>query len=202
MPNWCNNNLTLEHDDPAMIQRAYDALERGEFLQEFIPVPQELKDTVSGSFGDDERQALLEAQTQSNIDKFGYGNWYDYCVNEWGTKWDCGEQGASDIHPDGRILHTAFDTAWAPPVAAYEKLEALGFRVNAMYYEPGMGYAGSYEDGYDNTIELEGLSADDIERDHADLDECFGIAEMMREYQEDEELTEWIKDGVEARKEA
>lgn len=185
-----------------MIQRAYDALERGEFLQEFIPVPQELKDTVSGSFGDDERQALLEAQTQSNIDKFGYGNWYDYCVNEWGTKWDCGEQGASDIHPDGRILHTAFDTAWAPPVAAYEKLEALGFRVNAMYYEPGMGYAGSYEDGYDNTIELEGLSADEIERDHADLDECFGIAEMMREYQEDEELTEWIKDGVEARKEA
>jgi hypothetical protein len=202
MPNWCNNNLTLEHDDPAMIQRAYDALERGEFLQEFIPVPLELKDTVSGSFGDDERQALLEAQTQSNIDKFGYGNWYDYCVNEWGTKWDCGEQGASDIHPDGRILHTAFDTAWAPPVAAYEKLEAMGFRVNAMYYEPGMGYAGSYEDGYDNTIELEGLSADDIERDHADLDECFGIAEMMREYQEDEELTEWIKDGVEARKEA
>jgi hypothetical protein len=202
MPNWCNNNLTLEHDDPAMIQRAYDALERGEFLQEFIPVPLELKDTVSGSFGDDERQALLEAQTQSNIDKFGYGNWYDYCVNEWGTKWDCGEQGASDIHPDGKILHTAFDTAWAPPVAAYEKLEAMGFRVNAMYYEPGMGYAGSYEDGYDNTIELEGLSADDIERDHPDLDEAFGISECMREYQEDEELTEWIKEGVEARKEA
>ena len=29
MPNWCNNNLVLEHDDPAMIKRAYDALERG-----------------------------------------------------------------------------------------------------------------------------------------------------------------------------
>jgi hypothetical protein len=33
MPNWCNNNLTLTHEDPAMIQRAYDALERGEFLK-------------------------------------------------------------------------------------------------------------------------------------------------------------------------
>jgi len=66
-----------------------------------------------------------------------------------------------------------------------------------MFYEPGMGYAGSYSDGYDNNIELEGLSADDIERDYAELDECFGIAECMREYEEPEALTEWIKDGKE-----
>ena len=200
MPNWCSNNLILEHEDPAMIQRAYDALERQEFLNEFIPVPQELKDTVSGFHGDPEEQAKLEAQTRANIDKFGYGNWYDFCVGEWGTKWDVGEQGASDIHPDGRMLHTSFDSAWSPPVNAYEKLEALGFRVEAMFYEGGMGYAGSYEDGYDNTIELSGMSADDIEREYPDLDECFGISESMREYEEDEELTEWIKDGVEQQK--
>ena len=42
MPNWCSNNLVLTHEDPAMIQRAYDALERGEFLSEFIPVPEQL----------------------------------------------------------------------------------------------------------------------------------------------------------------
>jgi hypothetical protein len=201
MPNWCNNNLILEHDDPAMIKRAYDALERGEFLNEFIPVPQELKDTVSGFHGDADEQAKLEAQTRANIDKFGYGNWYDYCVGEWGTKWDVGEQGCSDIHPEGRMLHTSFDSAWSPPVNAYEKLEELGFRVEAMFYEGGMSYAGTYSDGYDNTVELNGLSANDIERDYPELDECFGIAESMREYEEDEELTEWIKEGVEARKE-
>jgi hypothetical protein len=199
MPNWCNNNLVLEHDDPAMIQRAFDALERGEFLNEFIPVPQELKDTVSGFHGDPETQRKLEEQTQSNIDKFGYGNWYDYCVGEWGTKWDVGEQGASDIHPGGKMLHTSFDSAWSPPVSAYEKLEAMGFRVEAMYYEGGMGYAGTYSDGDDNTVELEGMSANDIEREYPELDECFGIAECMREYEDEEELTEWIKEGVEAR---
>jgi len=199
MPNWCNNNLVLEHDDPAMIQRAFDALERGEFLSEFIPVPKELSETMSGSFGDDERQAMLEAQTARNVEKYGYDNWYDYCVNEWGTKWDCGEQGASDIHPEGRMLHTAFDTAWSPPINAYEKLVDLGFRVNAMYYEPGMGYAGSFGEHGDEEVNLEGMSADDIERDYPELDEAFGIAECMREYQEDEELTEWIKDGVEKR---
>jgi len=199
MPNWCNNNLVLEHDDPAMIKRAFDALERGEFLQEFIPVPQELRDTVAGSHGDPDEQAKLEAQTRANIDKFGYGNWYDYCVGEWGTKWDCGEQGASDIHPGGKMLHTFFDTAWAPPVNAYEKLVEMGFRVEAMYYEPGMGYAGRFGDCGDEEISLEGMSADDIERDYPELDECFGIAECMREYEEDEELTEWIKDGAKKR---
>jgi hypothetical protein len=186
-----------------MIQRAFDALERGEFLQEFIPVPDQLM-IVAGCVGDPVEQAKLEADTARNVEELGYGNWYDYCVGEWGTKWDVGEQGCSDVHPEGKMLHAHFDSAWSPPVNAYEKLVDMGFRVEAMYYEPGMGYAGTYSDGYDNTIELEGLSADDIERDHPDLDECFGISESIREYEAEnqEELTEWIKDGVEARKEA
>ena len=203
MPNWCNNTLTLEHDDPAMIQRAYDALERGEFLNEFIPVPEDLKITA-GFLGDGDAQKELERQTRANVEKHGYGNWYDYCVGEWGTKWDVGEQGNQDIHPDGKILTTSFDSAWAPPTNAYAKLEALGFRVNAMFYESGMAFAGTYEDGSCDDFSLEGMSADEIERDYPDLDDCFGISESIREYQamEEEELTEWIKDGAEQRKEA
>jgi len=198
MPNWCNNNLTLTHEDPAMIQRAYDALERGEFLNEFIPVPQALKDTVSGSMGEDHREAH-EAQQASNREKYGYSNWYDYCVGEWGTKWDVGGQGQSDIHPDGKMLHTSFDSAWSPPVNAYVKLEELGFGVNAMYYEGGMAYAGAYGDGNDEEINLEGMSADDVENQYPEIDEAFGISESMREYEAEnqEELTAWIKDGAE-----
>jgi hypothetical protein len=199
MPNWCNNNLVLEHDDPAMIQRAFDALERGEFLNEFIPVPEELK-IVAGMVSDPDAQKKLEEDTARNLATFGYGNWYDYCVGEWGTKWDCGEQGASDIHPGGKMLHTFFDTAWAPPVNAYEKLVEMGFRVEAMYYEPGMGYAGSFGDCGDEEISLEGMSADDVEREYPELDECFGISESMREYEEPEELSEWLKDGIEQKK--
>lgn len=200
MPNWCNNNLTLEHDDPAMIKRAYDALERGEFLQEFIPVPVELKETMAGSYGDDEKQKALEAQQKANVEKYGYSNWYDFCVGEWGTKWDVGEQGNSDIRPDGLMLHTYFDSAWSPPVNAYQKLEDQGFRVNALFYESGMSFAGSYSDGNCDDFSLEGMSADEIEQDYPELDEAFGIAESIRDYEaenaEDEELTEWIKDGA------
>jgi hypothetical protein len=199
MPNWCNNNLVLEHDDPAMIQRAYDALERCEFLQEFIPVPKDLTDTIAGSYGEEDKQKALVEATARNVEKYGYGNWYDYCVGEWGTKWDVGDQGASDIHPEGKMLHTSFDSAWAPPTRAYAKLEELGFRVKAQYYESGMAFAGTYEDGYDDEVNLEGMSADDIEQGYPELDECFGISESIREYEaeNEEELTAWIKDGKE-----
>ena len=198
MPNWCNNNLTLTHEDPAMIQRAYDALERGEFLNEFIPVPADLQIT-SGYLGSGDEQKELERKTAENREKYGYGNWYDYCVGEWGTKWDVGGQGQSDIHPDGKMLHTSFDSAWSPPVNAYVKLEELGFGVNAMYYEGGMGYAGAYGDGNDEEINLEGMSADDVVNHYPEIDEAFGISESMREYEAEnqEELTAWIKDGAE-----
>lgn len=201
MPNWCNNNLTLTHEDPAMIQRAYDALERGEFLQEFCPVPQDLQVT-SGFLGNGDEQKELERKTAENVKKYGYSNWYDYCVAEWGTKWDVGGQGQSDIHPDGKMLHTWFDSAWSPPIGAYDKLVELGFGVNAMYYEGGMAFAGVYSDGGDEELNLEGMGADEIEQNYPELDEAFGISESIREMEsmEQEQLTEWIKDGVEQKK--
>ena len=200
MPNWCSNNLTLEHDDPAMITRAKEALDRGEFLQEFIPVPEDLKNTMAGSYGDDAKQAELVAQTQRNVAKHGYGNWYDFCVGEWGTKWDVGSDGCTDVHPEGRMLHTYFDSAWSPPVDAYRKLEELGFRVDAQFYESGMAFAGTYSDGNCDDFSLEGMTADEIEQNYPELDESFGISESIREYEREneEELTTWIKEGKEA----
>ena len=201
MPNWCNNNLTLHHEDPAMIQRAYDALERGEFLQEFIPVPESLK-IVAGSVGDPDEQRKLEEATARNVEVHGYGNWYDYCVGEWGTKWDVGEQGASDIHPDGRLLHTSFDSAWSPPIEAYVKLKEMGFTVGAFYYEPGMCYAGHWDDGDDCYFDLSEMKSHEVAQTlPSDLDEAFAISESMAEYEaeNEEELTQWIREGVEAK---
>ncbi len=38
MPNWCNNYLELEHEDPAMIERAQKAFADAKLLEEFCPV--------------------------------------------------------------------------------------------------------------------------------------------------------------------
>ncbi len=200
MPNWCNNFVELTHEDPKMIQRAYDALERGEFLNEFIPVPEQLK-IVAGRVSDETEQAKLEADTQRNVEQLGYGNWYDYCVGEWGTKWDVGEQGASDIHPDGNLLTTSFDSAWSPPIAAYEKLMDMGFGVRAGYYESGMCYCGQWEDGNDDYYDLSEMnSAEVADTVPSEIDELFGISESMAEYEaeNEEDLTKWVREGKEA----
>lgn len=37
MPNWCANNLTVEHDDPAMIARLVKAYNEDRTCEEFLP---------------------------------------------------------------------------------------------------------------------------------------------------------------------
>ena len=186
MPNWCNNSVEIYHDDPAMIERARTAFNDGRLLDEFIPVPKDLH-IVAGSVGDPDEQKKLLEDTARNIATYGYGNWYDFCVNEWGTKWDIGADGnpAQDI-PGGLML--GFESAWAPPTTAYSKLEDMGFRIRAMYYEPGMAFAGIYEDGFDDYYEYNGLDSVGIaETLPTELDEAFGISESAAEWEAENE---------------
>jgi hypothetical protein len=39
MPNWCNNNIELAHENPEMVKRALTAFTDGRLLDEFIPLP-------------------------------------------------------------------------------------------------------------------------------------------------------------------
>ena len=182
MPNWCNNSVEIYHADPAMIERVRKGFNDGGLLSELLPCPKDLTDTVSGSMGEDKR-AEHEAQQAANVEKYGYANWYDFCVNEWGTKWDVGADGnpAQDI-PGGLML--GFDSAWSPPIGAYEKLTEQGFRIRAMYYEPGMAFAGVWEEGHDDYYDYGGLdSAGIADTLPVDLDEAFGISESAAEWE-------------------
>jgi len=201
MPNWCNNTLELAHKDPAMLIRARDAFNRQELLSEFIPVPESLH-IVAGCVGDPDEQAKLEADTARNLEVHGYGNWYDYQVNEWGTKWDVGAEGY-EVEIENGGLTMSFDSAWSPPLEAYAKLEALGFEVRAYYYESGMCFAGVWEDGCDDFYDISQCRNGDEVEDLLPtvLDEMFCISEGIREFQEeneeDEELYTWTKEGAE-----
>jgi hypothetical protein len=186
MPNWCNNTLELQHEDPAMIERAKRAFAEGRLLDEFCPVPESLQ-IVAGRVGDDadEAQKKLEEDTARNLEVHGYGNWYDYCVNEWGTKWDVGGDDYNEPYQEtANDIILSFDSAWAPPIAAMEKLEALGFSVRLYYYEPGMAFAGIYEDGHDDYYEYGGMNSEQVAEELPDaLDEMFCISESMAEWE-------------------
>ena len=198
MPNWCNNTVEIYHEDPAMLERVRTAFNDGRLLDEFVPIPPSLK-IVAGCVGDPDEQKKLEEDTARNKEVHGYGNWYDYCVNEWGTKWDVGADGnpAQDI-PGG--LSLGFESAWSPPTTAYDKLTEQGFRIRAMYFEPGMAFAGIWEDGIDDFYEYGGLdSAGIAEELPVELDEAFGISESVAEWEaenaEEEENIDIDLDG-------
>ena len=125
------------------------------------------------------------------------GEWnYSFSVENWGTKWDVGGDEIADI--DNGLMLT-FDSAWGPPIAAYQALENMGFIIEATYYESGMCFAGQYAEGEDDYYEFGGLSADEVaDLLPPDLDEAYGISENIREWQsEDEDYIADVEDDIE-----
>ena len=188
MPNWCNNTLELQHEDPAMIERAKKAFADGKFLEEFIPVPESLH-IVAGRVGDDNdpKQIELEAQEKANIAQHGYATWYDFCVNEWGTKWDVGGDDYNAPQQDSpNKITMSFDSAWAPPTAAMDKFMDLGFSVRLYYYEPGMCFCGIYDENGDDYYDLSDMNSEAVREELPEvLDEMFCISECMAEYEQE-----------------
>jgi hypothetical protein len=201
MPNWCSNHITVRGTDPVAIKRLADAFDAGEFCSTVVPMPEELNIT-SGFLGNGAEQAELEAKSKANLEKYGYANWYDFNVANWGTKWEIGGNGdVAEIEDDGLSFSATFESAWSPPTQICEALAEQGFDVTLYYYEPGMGFVGKWEDGFDDYHEYAGENSTTIRAAIGDeLDEMFGISESMAEYEAEnpeEELTEWIKDGIE-----
>ena len=54
----------------------------------------------------------------SNIDKYGYVDWYNWCYDNWGTKWT-----ASDVFINDNVI--LFQTAWASPGGILEKFAEI-----------------------------------------------------------------------------
>ena len=178
MPNWCANSLkliatTAESENKLSeivreLARAAAANESAAIFNLIKPVPEALQ-IVAGFLGDDAEQAALEEAGQKNLDTYGYKNWYEYCVGEWGTKWDA-RDATYDI--DGNKVTIFFDTAWSPPIGIYHALENMGFKVEATYVEQGMGYIGYYKDGIDTCGELNELTIE-MDDEYQELGDYF-----------------------------
>ena len=175
MPNWCSNEMTIYHPKKSMIKKAKLAWKTGQFLNAFIPIPEELK-IVKGWSADESEQLAREKQYKTNIDKFGYPTWWEYCVAEWGTKWDVGysnNEGNDARHLTDNKFNVSFDSAWAPPVEAYKKLEGMGFVIHAYYYEGGIGFCGEFVDAEDYCYDTKDCPEE--------IKEMFGIYELENE---------------------
>ena len=127
--------------------------------------------------------------------KFGAENWYDWRVNNWGTKWEVCEFYGVDKQPDALIgdstITFAFSSAWSPPIGAYEKFleNNPDCFIRAYYYEGGCDFMGLWEDGVDDCYAPSDYkSTDDFWQDGigSTLDDLFNITESMAEYEQEE----------------
>jgi hypothetical protein len=79
------------------------------------------------------------------IGEWDYGN----AVEAWGTKWDVNTEGMEFTdNGDGTAeISGFFDSAWAPPVEAFQTLseDLDSCYLELGYFEPGMGFVGQWD---------------------------------------------------------
>ena len=140
MPNHVQNVLVIEghemHLRPMLekIKSDKGAID----FNKIIPMPKELNGTTSPSriitqaeydkreyqknFQAEEKypnmigKAITKKMQKDYITRFGYDNWYDWAINNWGTKWGAYDTSITDATDSGKNRKQVtiyFQTAWS-----------------------------------------------------------------------------------------
>ena len=191
MPNWCNNNISIT--GPNSVIDKIEKITKEEdnkngLLQFFNPMPKELEGTTSPSSSADKPQPMID----------GFDCWYDWRVENWGTKWEVCEfygvdrQYHSENNEGESTITFGFDSAWAPPINAYEQFlrDNSDCSLKAWYYEGGCDFMGEWDNGQDDCYKPSDYKSDDDfwnDGVGSTLDDYFGITESMAGYEAEQE---------------
>jgi len=176
MPNWCANVVDIEARDiegAQFIRRLKNHIDDGDGFFSFIkPIPTELDDPRTGSYGGNDANEKNELR-HTLVEKYGYSGWYDWCIANWGTKWDAR---IDDSFLEDDVLTIYFDTAWSPPIPIYQELfEKHNMLVKASFVEIGANYIGYYKHGeyHDEVFITEASNNEDNEIDAFEIMETY-----------------------------
>lgn len=168
MPNWCYNRLTIHgalRTRNALERLLHHTDEAGETfrLGNAHPTPAELcieatsawetipevwaEWVTDGSWTQDEydkrvkENSDLLAKYKANREKYGYDNWYEWNIANWGTKWSPLLECWDNSH--GRT-HAYCESAWSPPslLLAHISKRFPSLMIINTYDEEGMGFVG------------------------------------------------------------
>jgi hypothetical protein len=188
MPNWCSNSVVITGPTEEIEKlENFLAENKGKnWFNYFLSTPEELNDTEALSDSTEEKTAEL-------IEKYGYGDWYSWNINNWGVKWNC-DVGNWDVSPTDVVgessIEMSFDSPWSAPIVLYEWIENnTDLSVVAEFHEEGMCFVGYYDDGVSESFDYNDTdSLDDIPEY---LVENWGLRDLIEEresmYDEDDE---------------
>ena len=140
-------------------------------FEALLPTPRELRglSAPASIVTEEERQKFLKDKAMGNalpygepitkemskdfIKRFGCDNWYNWNINNWGTKWN-----ADVYHIESNLLtepnssevtiKVCFSTAWSPPTNWFNSLCDMlrddEVSMEIRYSESGMGFAGTH----------------------------------------------------------
>lgn len=157
MPNWSYNYLTIHAKGNTLkkIKKEIITIKRENNrnihlidFQKIIPMPQELQATsYPNSIVSPAKYAKAKKENkypmpityrmqQDFIRDYGYDNWYEWCINTWGTKWS-----PSVGYVKGNLIY--FKTAWTIPYPVIKKLSEIypNIKFTVKFY--GEDYFGS-----------------------------------------------------------
>ena len=169
MPNWCSNCLKVSGTKAEMAKFLKVAIQNRKFrLGNVFPVPEALQDVHCGGCtidGEHVRNWRTEKDAKGNdvnikvdveqlIKAYGYADWYEWSIHNWGTKWDVDAK--YKIQHDKTEFVAHFDSAWSHPVLWLEKLAEKfpELKGELAYAEGGCGFWGVlyFDDGYTRDV--------------------------------------------------
>jgi len=146
MPNWCNNTITIEHEDSSKINEVVKSLttkinddtNESLFFTYCKPEPDYSKTKVKSTYPE-----ITNKEYEEDIDK----KWWDWRVQNWGTKWNIEVLDEDRITVKDNTVIFDCETAWSPPLEALVELQKKGFKIECDYYEGGCAFIGRHATG-------------------------------------------------------
>lgn len=149
MPNYVQNWLTI-YGPTEEVQRVTEAI-RSDYgaldFNKIIPYPDRFKemDEIRQKFMEEHKEDE-DAWSKAPRDGFNNGG-YEWCCENWGTKWNACCINATPIderYQGTSVAHVLFETAWSPPEPVFKKMAEMFPLVDLTlnFFEQGCAFCG------------------------------------------------------------
>ena len=116
MPNFVSTELTINSDDAELIETIANRIrsDENEFdFNKIVPKDKFLDDNYNAPNEDTKEAIGIRKRLK---DEFNCTSGYDWCIDNWGTKWNSNEAYSGG---DG---YYQFETAWSSPISNYKTI--------------------------------------------------------------------------------
>jgi hypothetical protein len=167
MPNFCENKLVLQGTESQIL--AFEARYFVEVTNQALNKEGQVVETKDLEFSFDRVKPIPSELKPPN------DGWYDWCIENWGTKWDVCHFRRGD--KPGSYF---FDTAWSFPQQLFDELttqltnDFTGLYFDGYFFEVGMGFCGHFyyndNEGFESHFNEDPSYLRAIAKEHFDYD--------------------------------